>query len=115
MEVGEVVVRNRLDREVDVSVLLVDDGDVTYWRTVPVPAEPNPFASLPDLPTDAGEYTLHARVAADEGGSPTTADLTDGADDGICITVHVEVVQGDGTDSAPRVVYGAVGECRSSS
>jgi hypothetical protein len=43
-----ITIRNRLDREIEVSVLLVEDERVAYWQSVSVPAGSNPFAVLDD-------------------------------------------------------------------
>jgi hypothetical protein len=110
--VSEVTVRNRLDRAVELSVLLIDDGDVAYWQPVSVPADPNPFATLEDLPSEAGAYELYAHVPESDGDPPVHADLAEDAGDRSCITVRMEVTTVRvGGEDVPAVAYGTVGDC----
>lgn len=108
--VAESTIRNRIDREIDQSVPLVDDGDVAYWQSVSVPAEPNPFVSLESLPSEAGVYELCAHVSESDEHQPVHADLTEDAGDQSCVTVGMEVttVTDDRAD-VPAVVYGTLG------
>ncbi|WP_336134423.1 hypothetical protein [Natronomonas amylolytica] len=110
--VSEITIRNRLDRDIEASVLLVDDGEVAYWRSVSVPAGSNPFATLTDLPETAGAYDLYAHVPASENDPPVQANLVEAAGDRSCITVGMEVTTAsvDGED-VPAVAYGTIGEC----
>jgi len=115
VRVSEVEVRNRVGSPVDVSLLLVDDGELAYWRTKSVPISPDPAATFDDLPDAAGEYTLHAQVPTVDGGSRVTADLVEDAGGRSCITVSMEVAGTTSTDGdPPSVVYGAIGECSDS-
>lgn len=110
--VSAITVRNRLDREITISVLLIENGTVAYWQPVSVPGPPNPFVTLQDLPETAGAYTLYAHVPEATADSPVQADLVEAADDKSCITVGMEVTTGhvDGAD-VPAVAYGTIGEC----
>lgn len=110
--VSEITVRNRLDREFEVSVLLVDDREVAYWQSVSVPAAPNPFANLENLPETAGAYDLYAHIPVANNDSPVHADLVEDAGDQSCITVGMEVTTArvDGED-VPAVAYGTMGRC----
>lgn len=111
--VSKIEIRNRLDDETDVSILLLEAGEVAYWQTISVPTTPNPFATLEDLPASSGEYMLYAQVPTSEAAPPVRADLTDDAGGPSCITVNMEVTTAheDGQD-VPSVAYGAIGEGR---
>lgn len=114
VSISEIEFRNRLEREVDVSVLLLDAGEVAYWRTVSVGAPPNPFAALEGLPNNPGEYVLYAHIPETDVDAPVRVDLT-GLEDWPCITFHMEVTmtQSNG-DQYPSVTYGSVGRCQDS-
>lgn len=113
--VSGIVLRNRLDREIDVSVLLLDAGDVAYWRTVAVPTGPSPFANLDDTPEASGEYVLYSQVPTSEGEPTIHADLTEDAEGKSCIKVDMDVattrVNGE---KIPAVAYGTIKDCRPS-
>jgi hypothetical protein len=110
--VSEIELRNRLEREIDVSVLLLDGGDVAYWRTVSVGAPPSPFAALDDLPSEPGEYVLYAQVPSTDADEPVRADLTEASKSRSCITVHMAVTRTESNgDQHPSVTYGSVGRC----
>lgn len=112
VSVSEITLRNRLDRKIDVSVLLIDDEEVAYWQTATVPASPNPFATLDDLPETAGEYTLYAQVPSVEEDVPVEANLVEAAGDSSCITVYMEVTTADvDGEEVPSVAYGSIGGC----
>jgi hypothetical protein len=110
-----ITIRNRLDREIEISVLLVEDERVAYWQSVSVPAGSNPFAVLDDVPSEAGAYELYAHVPAVDDDPPVNANLVDDAGDQSCIRVGMEVstARVDGKE-VPAVVYGTIGECRES-
>jgi hypothetical protein len=109
-----ITIRNRLDREIEVSVLLVEDERVAYWQSVSVPAGSNPFAVLDDLPSEPGAYELYAHVPAVDDDFPVNSNLVEDAGDQSCIRVGMEVDTGiDGTD-VPTVIYGSIGDCRES-
>lgn len=110
--VSEITIRNRLDRKIEVSVLLVDSGDVAYWQTISVPVAPNPFVTLANLPDTAGAYELYAHVPAVDDDPPVQADLVEAVGDQSCITVGMDVTTArvDGED-VPAVAYGTIGEC----
>lgn len=115
VSVTEIEFRNRLDREVDVSVLLLDDGEAVYWKTVSVGAPPEPFAALDDLPGESGDYVLYAHVPETDVDQSVRVDLTEAVEDWSCLTIYLEVTstQSDG-EQYPNVVYGSVGQCRDS-
>lgn len=115
VSVSEIEIRNYLDREIDVSVLLLDDGEIAVWKTVTVPTSPNPGTVINDLPSDAGEYTMYAQLPTVADDSPVRADLTEDASGQSCITVHMDIrLTGSADDERPTVVYGAIGTCRES-
>lgn len=107
-----ITIRNRLDRDVEVSVLLVDDETVTYWQSATVPSGSNPFAVIDDLPSESGAYELYAHVPAFEEDLPVQANLVEDAGDQSCIRVGMEVdTRLDGRE-VPSVVYGTISDCR---
>lgn len=110
--ISKITFRNRLDRKVEASVLLVDDGEIAYWETVSVPTGSNPFATLEKLPNEAGAYELYAQIPGSDADPPVHADLTEDAGDQSCITVGIEVttVRVDG-ENVPAIAYGSIGEC----
>lgn len=113
MSIAEIELRNRLEREVDVSVLLLDAGEVAYWKTVSVGAPPNPFAALDDLPNESGEYVLYAHVPETDVDQSVQVDLTEAVEDWSCLTVYMEVTSTRSNgDQYPNVVYGSVGQCQ---
>lgn len=112
VSVSEITIRNRIDREIEVSVLLVEDGDVAYWQSVSVPAGANPFANPEDLPSDPGAYELYAHVLESDENLPVDVDLTDEAGDQSCITIGMAITYATVDDrSVPAVVYGTLGRC----
>lgn len=113
VSVSEIEIRNRLEREIDVSILLLDDGEAAYWRQVTLSGPPNPFAALNDLPATAGEYVLHAHLPETDEDTPVRVDLADVAGDRSCIRFHMEVtIVETNEDSYPSVTWGAVDECQ---
>lgn len=112
--VSTITIQNRLDREIEVSVLLIDKdaGEVAYWQLVPVPVDPNPFATVEDLPETGGTYELYAHIPAVDNDPPVEANLVEAAGDHSCITVGMDVTTAriDGGD-LPAVAYGTIGEC----
>lgn len=115
VSVSEIVLRNGLGREIDVSVLLLDAGTVAFWRTVSVPATPNPFANIVDLPSESGRYELYAHVPATDEDTPVEADLTNAAGDQSCVTVGLTITttRSNGEEH-PTLVYGTIGDCENS-
>lgn len=115
VKVSQIEIRNRLDRDIDVRVLLTNDGEATYLQDVTVPASTNPFATLDDLPESPGVYELYAHIPSVENDPPVNADLVEAAGDKGCITVQMEVTTEtvDG-ESLPAVAYGSIGECTDS-
>ena len=115
VSIGEIELRNQLEREVDVSVLLINAGEVAYWKTVSVGAPPNPFAALDDLPNESGEYVLYAHAPETDVDEPVQVDLTQAVEGQSCLTVYMEVTTSRSNgDQYPSVVYGSVGQCRDS-
>lgn len=115
VSVSELTVRNLLEREVDVDVLLLDAGEIVLWRTVTVPAGESPFATLDDVPDAPGEYSLYAQVPTTDADRPVRDDLAKAAGDRSCVAVLVEVVA-DRSDAEehPAVTLDSVGDCRDS-
>lgn len=113
VSIAEITIRNRLSRDVEVSVLLTDADQVAYWRTVSVPTKPNPFATLDELPSNPGEYMLYAHIPTTDKDTPVRADLTEDAGDQSCIQVGMEITKGrsDG-EEYPAVMYGTIGRCQ---
>lgn len=110
--VSGITIRNRIDREIEVSVLLVEDGDVAYWQSVSVPAGANPFANPEDLPSEAGAYELYAHISESDDDPPIHVDLTEDAGDQPCITIGLDITFATvGDKSVPAVVYGTLGRC----
>lgn len=113
MSIAEITIRNRLSRDVEVSVLPTDADQVAYWRTATVPAEPNPFATLDELPSNPGEYTLYANIPTTDEDTPVRANLLEDAGDQSCIRVGMEVTKARSNGKEyPAVVYGTIGRCR---
>lgn len=112
VSVSEIEIRNRLEREIDVSVLLLDNSEVAYWRQVTLSGPPNPFAVLNDLPANAGEYVLFVHLSETDEDPPVRVDLTDIAGDRLCITFYMEVTMAESNGNRyPNVTWGAVDEC----
>lgn len=112
VSVSEITLRNRLDREIEVSVLLIDEGEIAYWQSVSVPAAPNPFANVESLPETAGAYELYAHIPAAADDPPVHADLVEAAGGQSCITVGMEVTTARvAGEDVPAVAYGTIGEC----
>lgn len=109
-----ITIRNRLDREIEVSVLLVEDERVAYWQPVSVPAGSDPFAVIEDLPDEPGAYELYAHVPAVDEDLPVDANLVEDAGDQSCIRVGLEIDTGLDGEDVPAVVYGTIGRCRES-
>jgi hypothetical protein len=112
VSVSDIVVRNRTDSEVELSVLLSENKNILYWQSVTVPAQPNPFATLDNLPDRPGAYELYARILSSNGSSPVSADLTEEVEGQSCIEIGLEIthVAEDGED-IPAVVFGTISEC----
>jgi hypothetical protein len=97
-------------------VLLTEEDEAAYWQIITVPATSNPFATVDDLPSTAGAYTLYAQVPAVADDTPVEADLVEDADGSSCITVYMEIttVTVDG-EAVPSVAYGSIGDCEDDS
>ena len=110
--VERVTLRNYLDSDVAVSVLLAAEDEIVRWQTVTVPGPPNPFAAVDDLPASPKSYVLYAQVPGTDRDQPVRADLVADAGDQSCIEVTVEVRASEQYESTvPTVVYGTIGRC----
>lgn len=80
-----------------------------------MPATPNPFANIVDLPSESGRYELYTHVLATDEGTPVEADLTKAVGDQSCVTVGLTIttIRSNGEEH-PTLVYGSVGDCEDS-
>lgn len=112
VEVSKITLRNRLDRDVQASIMLTAGGEVVLWRTVTVSTAPNQFVTFDELPGDSREYTLYAQIPHSEEREPVQADLTEDGGGQSCIEVTLEIVATEQAGSAnPSIIYGSVGRC----
>ncbi|MFC7132697.1 MULTISPECIES: hypothetical protein [Salinibaculum] len=110
--VSEITIRNRLERAVEVSVLLTASDEIVLWRTVTVPTAPNQFVTFDDLPAEPRKYTLYAQVPTSDTDDPIQADLVEDAGDQSCLEVRLEITSNPQNDrSEPTLVYGSIGQC----
>jgi len=105
--VSRITIRNRLDRDVPVSVLLTTAEVVAVWRTVTVRGAPDQFATVDDLPDGPGDYTLYARVPDTETGTAMRVDLSEEADGRSCLEVGLEIAGASQNGNGSPAVAGA--------
>jgi hypothetical protein len=114
--VSKITLRNRLERDVQASVLLTDGDEIVLWRTVTVSTAPNQFVTFDESLAKSGYYTLYAQIPHTEESESVQVDLVEDAGDQSCIEVTLEIVtaEQDGTEN-PTIIYGSLGRCDSQS
>jgi len=114
--VSKITLRNRIERDVQASVMLTAGDKIVLWRTVTVSTAPNQFVTFDDLPSDSGDYTLYAQIPHTEESESVQVDLVEDAGNQSCIEVTLEIVttEQDGTEN-PTIIYGSLGKCDSQS
>ncbi|WP_336326150.1 hypothetical protein [Halovenus sp. HT40] len=115
IEISKINLRSYLDRAVEASVMLVDSDEVVLWRTVTLSTGQDRFATLDELPAQAGEYTLYAHIPGTDTGDAVQVDLTEDVDEKDLSCIVVELVI-DPTFSGERhLSYNYIAQCESES
>jgi len=115
IEISKINLRSYLDRAVNASVMLVDSDEVVLWRTVTLSTGQDRFATIDELPSQAGEYTLYAHIPETDTKDAVQVNLTEDADEQDLSCIVVELVI-DPTSSGERdLSYNYITQCESES